>query len=327
MNHVRIEQTDDLMTEARTWLQSQRNEVIPMGDDYSYSSLLTSLAVIKEVGTINDELARFLFDKETGQLVPLTAIKGTLIKYQGGYGVEINVENSNSLEIRALGLRELLHPDSFGEHGVLERLILYPEVICKVLASKGITATIMKPWAMNILFNGFDPSKEYYQTNYWELVENDTIRFCKMITSNELVFLGTHDLIAHISGANEESWKNLVKTATEVLEVLTKYFSAGGKPNLASLILSYTAGVILDDLAQPPSYDSESHLNVLHGILDIIEANQIPPEKKGVLLRFPSRFEKVIELSRAGKSVDVPIRVRPLLDRFVFEMQSASLQL
>jgi hypothetical protein len=56
-------------------------------------------------------------------------------------------------------------------------------------------------------------------------------------------------------------------------------------------------GVVLDDLAQPPSYLSSSHQIMLDALLGIMS---LPRTKvKNVLLKYPAAFEKVILLSRS----------------------------
>lgn len=294
-----FEMTDAIKNELYKKVQSLP-QITSLSDDFSFSSLLTSYGILREVGSPNDEIARFLFDSKTNQVVPRESLQARLIKLGNAYGVEIESTASDSLEIKAYGVRELLHPEySFNADGTTRSLVIFPEAAFKIAKLQEIDLVIVKRWALNTIFGGFDPQKEYYQTNFWELENNDTLLFAKLIKNRQLAFLGTHDFIAHVANSKSEYWENLSSLAARVEKLIEKLVSTTKEPTMASLILPYTAGVILDDLAQPPSYASHAHLIVLEEVLINIENQSIPGHLPCTLSKFPKAFERVISLSRA----------------------------
>ncbi len=80
-----------------------------------------------------------------------------------------------------------------------------------------------------------------------------------------------------------------------VSATITKFID-GKDPSIADLVLPYTAGVILDDLAQPPSYLSPSHQIMLNEGFKGIENQKVSPGT--LMLQYPRLFEDVIMLSR-----------------------------
>lgn len=73
------------------------------------------------------------------------------------------------------------------------------------------------------------------------------------------------------------------------------------------MVLPYTIGVVLDDLAQPPSYGSASHSLALEVLLQALRKKQIDPELPMVLQIFPKNFEKIIQLSRHSQTERVEV--------------------
>ncbi|MCB9091197.1 MAG: hypothetical protein H6621_10845 [Halobacteriovoraceae bacterium] len=301
------------------------SQVTPLSYDFSFSSLLSSYGILREVGSPNDETARFLFDSTTGKVVPRSSLVGRLVKMKNSYGVEIESTFSKSLEIKAYGVRELLHPDySFNPDGTVKSLVIFPEAVFKIAALKGIELTIVRDWAINSIFGGFDPQKEYYQTNFWELENNDTILFARLIKNKQLAFLGTHDFIAHVANIRSEPWEKLSQTAQSVEMKIKKIIAEVEVPTIASLILPYTAGVILDDLAQPPSYDSKNHNLVLDTVLESIDRNDVPANYPCTLSKFPKTFEQIILLSRSKMKQDKVIeKAKELVETMVREIKSS----
>ncbi len=189
---------------------------------------------------------------------------------------------------------------------------------------QGVELTIVRDWALNSIFAGFDPQKEYYQTNFWELENNDTLLFAKLIKSKQLAFLGTHDFIAHVANINREAWERLPFLAKNVEEKIKNLISETKVPTMASLILPYTAGVILDDLAQPPSYDSENHLIVLDAVLDSIERKDIPSDYLCTLSRFPRVFEDIILLSRSKlNAIQTRMKAKEFVNKIVEDIKKS----
>ncbi|MGZ3772645.1 MAG: hypothetical protein ACXVCY_14755 [Pseudobdellovibrionaceae bacterium] len=261
---------------------------------------IASLGMVREIGTVNDELARFIFDAETENVVPLSSLKAELVVWNNLCGVRITSSATKKLELRSSGFYNVIHPTlSRNSDGTLHSLYIFPEIINEIARFHGVDLTVVKTWGKNSIFGGFDPKKGYYQTNFWEIENNDALKFADLIRRGRIAFLGTHDLIAHIAGLSHKIWPELQDLANTVYLTIHKYFSAVEKPSIAALILPYTIGVILDDLAQPPSYGSVSHIAVLKELLIALEQRLVPPDLPAILQDFPPSFQNVITLSRS----------------------------
>jgi hypothetical protein len=297
----KIEFSPEALQSLRREFFRLSREVTPFSEVPKFAAQIASLGIAREVGTVNDELARFIFVCKTGEPVARGSLKAELVRYRDLTGVRIYSDESARLELRARHLSELLHPHfSFNTDGSVKQLVLFPEIIAAIARRQGVEPVLVKTWGKNSLFGGFDPAKGYYQTNFWELENNDALLFSGLVSQNHLAFLGTHDLIAHLAGVEKGAWGRLVIQATKVNQSLRKYFSSAPAPAIASLILPYTIGVVLDDLAQPPSYDSKSHLAVLDHLLLALDERQIDPSLRTILTKFPAEFQTVIDLSRTS---------------------------
>lgn len=290
---------------------SKLPEIMPFSENPGFAAQVAALGIFREAGTINDELARFLYDCGTGDVIPRESIRAELVEMSGLTGVRIWSEVSARLEVRARGMRDLLFPaHSFNADGTIEQLLIFPELVARILESQGVQAVVVRSWAMNSIFGGFDPSKEYYQTNFWEIENNDTLLFAKLVAEGKLALLGTHDLIAHAAGVRADAWLGLKQSAARVRLTIETYFASVRQPSIASLILPYTIGVILDDLAQPPTYDSPAHLAMLDALLEELDRRTIPADLPTYIREFPGAFQGVIELSRTPGIEREPERIR-----------------
>ncbi len=303
---------------------ADRPEVTPFTERPELAERLACVGIAREVGTPNDELARFIFDAESGRVVERSSLRSEFVEWRGNIGVRVWSVESSRLELRARWTEDFLHPTlSENADGTLRGLFIFPKLIAEVTALQGVALVIVKSWAMNSIFGGFDPAKEYYQTNFWELENNDSFLFAKLLRDDRLALIGTHDLIAHVAGVRRARW-NLVRAQADRAHRAIEAFFAGGKsPTIASLILPYTIGVVLDDLAQPPSYGSASHGLVLEVLLEELERRRIPPGEPATLLRFPKPFERVIAASRNPASARNRPAVRALVGEMVVEIQNA----
>ena len=304
-------------------------EVTPFSKSPELAGQIASLGILREIGTANDELARFIFDFRSQTVVERDSLKAELVTWKGFTGVRIWSEQSDRLELRAHGLRDLLHPDfSYDKNFNLHQLVIFPEIVARIAALEGVELVLVKSWGMNSIFGGFDPKKEYYQTNFWELENNDALAFSNLVRKGQLALLGTHDLIAHIAGLKAERWPLLREQAQKVHEGISRYFKNTERPSIASLILPYTVGVILDDLAQPPTYGSSGHALFLEILLEHLVRQSVPADLPTVLTKFPKQFEKIIECSRREVlGVDATaLRSESiaLVDQLVQEIQQAS---
>lgn len=302
-------------------------EVFSFGEDIKLASQVASYGLFREVGTMNDELARFIFNADTQMPVELTSLKAELIQWNNLHGIRIFSTESQNLELRIQGFYEVVHPTlSQNENGSLHSLFIFPEIISKVASYHQVELVLVRTWGQNSIFGGFDPSKGYYQTNFWELENNDTLKFADLVRQGKLAFMGTHDLIAHIAGIKAQHWPLLKETAQKIYVSLSEYFQTVSKPSIASLILPYTLGVVLDDLAQPPSYSSKSHLAVLEELLERLMKNEIPAYFPTLLKEFPESFQKVIDLSRTSGIEEKPQEIKLTVSDLIREIKQSSLK-
>lgn len=302
------------------------NEITSFEEDIALASQIASYGIFREIGTVNDELARFIFDAETAKPVRLESLKADLIEWNGLFGLRIFSTDSHRLELRTKGFYEVVHPElSSNEDGTLHSLFIFPEIIQKIAQSEEVQLVIVKSWGANSIFGGFDPSKGYYQTNFWEIENNDALKFSNLVRQGKLAFMGTHDLVAHIAGIDRNHWPLLKRTAERVYEAISSYFRSASKPSISALILPYTIGVVLDDLAQPPSYSSKNHIAVLDELLWRISKNEIPANLPTLLTQFPESFQKIIDLSRTSNIEQNPAEIKTTIHTMVQEILKASL--
>ena len=289
--------TDEIVKGLRASLLKYP-EIFPVTTDLELCSRIISIGLAQEVGTENDELARFIFDRSSGSLVDRSSLQADVVTWRGKIGVRITSQISNRLEVRINGFRDLCHPE-LGENsdGTFSTITIFPEITAKIAALQGIELVIVRAWALNSIFGRFDKRKAYYETNFWELENNDTLLFARLLVERKLAFLGTHDLIAHIAGLKGEVWPELNVSANRVINAI-RLFIGRAQASIPDLVLPYTAGVILDDLAQPPSYLSPSHQLMLDQVISAMEAPRTSVAN-AILLKYPSIFEEVIMQSRS----------------------------
>lgn len=302
------------------------DEVTAFEADVELASRITSYGIFREIGTVNDELARFIFDVESSKPVRLESLKAELAEWNGLFGLRVFSTDSRRLELRTKGFYEVVHPHlSKNEDGSLHSLYIFPEIVNKIANGEGVELVLVKSWGANSIFGGFDPSKGYYQTNFWEIENNDALKFADLVRQGKVAFMGTHDLVAHVAGIDRNHWSLLKRNAERAYEAIYSYFKSTPKPSISALILPYTIGVVLDDLAQPPSYSSKNHIAVLDELLRKISRSEIPANLPTLLTQFPESFEKIIDLSRTPNIEQNPTEIKTAINDLVREILNASL--
>jgi hypothetical protein len=305
---------------------AQLNEVTSFDSDIELAEQIASYGLFREIGTVNDELARFIFDVETAKPVPFESLKAELVQWRGLRGIRVFSTASQRLELRTKGFYDVIHPElSQNPDQTLHSLYIFPQIINKIAQSEGLELVLVKSWGQNSIFGGFDPAKGYYQTNFWEIENNDALKFSDLVRQGKIAFMGTHDLVAHIAGADQSHWPFLRKNAERVYQIINSYFKSVRTPHISALILPYTVGVILDDLAQPPSYSSSSHIAVLDELLLRITKNEIPAHLPTLLTQFPKSFQKIIDLSRTKDIEKKPYEIKATINALVLEILQSSL--
>lgn len=182
-------------------------EITAFEADIELASTVASYGIFREIGTVNDELARFIFDVETANPVRLESLKAELVQWNRLFGLQVFSTDSRRLELRTKGFYEVVHPEiSKNEDGTLHSLFIFPEIINKIAQSERVQLVLVKSWGANSIFGGFDPSMGYYQTNFWEIENNDALKFSDLVRKGKVAFMGTHDLVAHIAGIDRRHW-------------------------------------------------------------------------------------------------------------------------
>lgn len=303
-------------------------EIVSFKSEPELTGMIASIGLCREFGTLNDEMARFVFDPATGKPIPFSELRAELVQYGDTIGVRLWSPKHSRLELRFKGIRELLNPRfSFHQDGTIFQCVFFPKSIAQILHLQNTDLVLVRQWGMNTIFGGFDPAKHFYQTNFWELENNDTLRFAKLLEEHRVPFLGTHDLVAHIAGVRAEAWRSLAAKATQVRRVLGGYFDDVETPTISSLVIPYTVGVLLDDLAQPPNYDAVGRHLVIDEALRAIEARAIDPTQPRVLMRFPKSYERAIRLARDPDLAKVKSEAKAVISQLVAEIQSQSMTL
>jgi hypothetical protein len=299
-------------------------EVVPVLSDPKFLSRVIALGIRQEVGTIHDELAQFLFDETTGELVDRASLRAETFERNGHYGVRIWSQVSHYLDPRVKGMRTLLHPTLSFENGRLTSLVIFPEIVARILQLEGAELVTVRPWGMNTVFGGFDPSQSYYEGNIWELVAIDALRYARLLEHGQIVFLGTHDFVSHISGVRRAEWPEVRARGKAARELLEDYFRGVLRPVPYTLVLPYALGILLDDLTQPMNYGSRSRQFVVELLMKEIASRRIAPDSRRFLFRYPPSYEKLIDLARRDRLTETQSEAPPLLASLVAELRALS---
>lgn len=296
-------------------------------DDFNFkdyprlAGLVACLGIQQEVGTINDELHRHLFDRDTGRKPALSSMRAEIITWKGRFGVRVFSTEAQTLSTNHPQLEFLIHPEfSRDEEGQLKQLVIFPQTVAEIVKLQGVQLVIVKKWALNTIFGGFDPAKNFYVTNDWEIRQNDGLRMAQLLAQGKLAFFGTHDLVAHVAGIRLRSWRGLQKLSLK----LTPSMSSGDQRALTHLLIPYIMGVLLDDLAQPAHYDCYHRLNTIELLSRLQEwvVTKVPAKKH--MHPFPRAFSDLIEEPR-GEGFNLT-RLNELIKNLSLELQIYGVQ-
>ncbi len=292
-------------------------------EDPKLFALVAALGIQQEIGTIHDELARFIYHADTGIPAPLSQFGAKLVTQNGHVGVRITATEDFPWEVRLRGFRELIHPD---ESAQIRQCVIFPLSIARIAAHRGVELVIVREWALNTVFGRFDRSRPYYETNAWELVQNDTLTYSALLARKQVAFLGTHDLTAHVAGISSLATSALQSVGQDIHLRLSRYFQQISQPSVATLILPYIAGVILDDLAQPRNYGSESRSIVLKSVMQALDDHAVDPRFSAMLATFPDAYTEIIRLTREGTVAEAKAQAPRLIKKLVAQIRSHAIR-
>lgn len=320
----------ELSPEEKEWHRAQllqKETSFSFIEEPRVAALVSSLGIQREVLTVSNELVGHVFDAETGREVQWHEMRSELVASGESIGVRIWVPGSSVLTIVNEGLAAFVNPRfSLDAKNNLGQLVFFPESVDQILRLEGGELVIVPEWGLNTIFGGFDPGVHFYQTNLWEIDNNDTLRFARLLGRRQIPLLGTHDLTAHSAGVRRAEMDRLAALGDRIADLLGSYFSSakGAKVNRASLIIPYLIGVLLDDLAQPVHYGSKKRLFVIDALLEVIRSNPINLTEPRRILRAPRAFRRLIEFTRSSDDATVIQKAPELVSQLVGELQVGS---
>ena len=174
-------------------------EVVPIASDPKFFSLIVSLGIQQEIGTIHDEYSTFLFDEQTGQKIPREHLRAELIEYKGYSGVRVWAEGHDALDPRVRGVRTLLHPEfSYDKDRTIRQCVFFPELITKIAALEGAELVSVRPWGVILSLEGLIHPGPI--TRAICLSSSISTRSDRLLERRQIVFFGTHDIVSHVAG-------------------------------------------------------------------------------------------------------------------------------
>ena len=295
----------------RGWFHSLE-EITPFSADPKRAARVAAYGISREIGGPNDEIARFLFDRKTGSPIDRARVRAELVDWKGYSGVRLI--DSAGWDVRVRGFADFRHPK-------MKDIVIFPELVARVLEKRGIEPVLVRRWGLNSIFGGFDPSKNYYQANMWELAQNDGLLYAKIVARGGLALLGTHDLVGHVAGSTREAWSELTVLAGRVHDDLSEMFDGGETGNVPTLLLSYMIGTIFDDLAQPANHASPAHLTALAIFLKATREYRGHSHEASSLNVFPRSFDDVIQAARRAVPTRDPSGIARLAQAFLKDLR------
>ncbi|MEM7646144.1 MAG: hypothetical protein AAF203_04475 [Pseudomonadota bacterium] len=220
----------------------------------------------------------------------------------------ITLNNKIGLRLWIEGIREfypdhpdfsqILHPLSLDQEGRLSQIIIFPEDVYHNYKRRQLELVIVRDWALSAFLQGNShDSVNYFFSNEWEVKNNTAKIQTQLMKNRQLAFSGTHDLTDHLLGGQGAAWNSFMPLYQKAHSIYEHVFSEEKTPNQQELFLSYTIGVLLDDLAQPRWYQHQPHANAIELLLIFLKkAASFGPE---MLFSFDSFVEKV----RSGKMI------------------------
>ena len=89
--------------------------------------------------------------------------------------------------------------------------------------------------------------------------------------------------------------------------------------------MPYALGMLLDDLAQPMNYDSNSRRHVVDLLMDALRARIVNPKSTAYLLKYPPSIERLINLARADDIQNTLKDASHVLTEVIGELNSNSI--
>lgn len=107
-------------------------------------------------------------------------------------------------------------------------------------------------------------------------------------------------------------------------ELFESYFAGVRRPVAQTLVLPYALGMLMDDLAQPMNYNSESRRHVVELLMNAIARREVESRSEAYLLQYPPSLERLILLARADDVNETWEHAARVLRDLIIELHSAA---
>lgn len=303
-----IELTNKDVYDLKVWL-GQQEDVISFFHNLQKSTLIVSYTIQQEIGGINDNLARHLYEADTEKKIERMDLKSVLCEYDDMIGVKVTNKKSIDMRIALPGFAEFTRFISGG-------FVILPELAADYLNRKNIEPVIVKRWLMQTTFSSFNLKTDFYQDQMWVLEENHALIYSELAAKSKIILQGIHDLADHAANATLSGWKKAIPIAKEVYSQLTNYFYPYQQGNIPSHLISFVIGAILDELVQVSYYGSIGRIVAIQALLAKLNKAEINPHAVLALNDFPVSVDHVIAVAAKVKTKhDIPI-IYEAVDRY-----------
>jgi hypothetical protein len=287
-----IEVDQKMVSEAKQWILSE-SATIPFFSDFLKSTLIMSHALNLEIGGLNDNLARHFIFTETAEKIGTLDLSSELMFDGNQFAVKFRHRSNLLISLKAEGLKKFCRPFEDG-------FLIPPGAIAKAISEQGVEPVFVKDWLVNSIFSDFDPRVSDYREKMWELVNNDSLTYAKLVAKKQMVFQSLHDIVEHSIGISSAGWSSASIIAKKIETELDQYFHGKGKGSISSHIVPFVIGVLLDDLTQSPSYACADRTLVIEELLRSLKTMGLSPFEPKILKKFPPAIELVLKTARTS---------------------------
>ena len=233
-----------------------------------------------------------------------------------GAGFAIRRTDGTPFLVSTGGISDLRNiADSLQVGEAFQRITFYPNEIASSIAGSGFALAFVPAWAKETSFDEARVKARNYGLDFgskkgWANVPRDAVLFCTLIERRLLPFVGTHDLVHHISDFRRLDWEPRLARAVSGRRTLTDYFAMTPKFSTGTLLLPMALGTSIDLLAQPTAREIEASLEVgVDHISRFLGRYGGQFSTLGALRKIPDRYVCLMDCLKTGDG--------PLADREV----------
>jgi hypothetical protein len=230
---------------------------------------LICIGMAREVGSVNDQLTRYVWDYERERTCELGELSARAEMLGGSFAVVVSSDGTRPLGSTVSGLRQLVNPRQSRVRGAgFERLVFFPSSIARIARLAGTDLVFVPAWAKEQVLRPEGAFNEPYghdlkRREAWSKLPEEVLFCCALLSQRKMPLITTHDLVGHIAGMDGSRWPALQNMALRVERSLEAYFAHLGPARVETLLLPFLAGTLLDVFAQPMSRPHTRQLGVL----------------------------------------------------------------